>query len=112
MDNLLCILFESHNYKVTMEKESEKISRIAVYDSDGKYIEDWSYDNGDNIGNMIEDILKCCNLGTEKMVQLLSDCFGFSVIDNPTLEQYANYIEKYNTYHVNRIGKYLLIYTD
>ena len=73
MDRKICTLFKTEEFTIELIVESDM--RLYILDSDNEYVDDWTYEIGEDISEMIEVIRESIRFGYEGFVKLVASCF-------------------------------------
>ena len=114
-DNTTNMVIAKNDF-VTVKVESFGLNefRIVFYDSDGDYINDWSFYNGADISEEITEIQKVlASNSSQDMIKWLSQCEPDRKVVKPeTFVDYLKLTKQYAKEFLNRIGEYIFIYNE
>lgn len=108
----ICVLVQNDCAAAILEKEGDYY-RIAFYDEDGKFIEDWGVD-GYDYSSEIKELIE--HLDSNKPFDIAEwfykICSSTKLIKMVTFQQYLDLKAEMEEECWNRFGDYFLIRTD
>lgn len=83
--------------------------RLYIMDSNGEYCDDWAFDVGDNLNDMMQIIFSESRKGYEDFAKFIGETFDKKVYTDASLLIYDSLIKKHGREYVNRIGDCVLV---
>lgn len=110
----VCTVLATEFYSIDLhiwltETNGTSEMRLYIMDSDGQYCDDWAFDVGDNLNDMMQIIFSESRKGYEDFAKFIGETFDKKIYTDVSLLTYDTLIKKHGREYVNRFGDCVLV---